>query len=556
MNQNKKLTPTENVHRRIPCGKKNKIERMKKITPIIFSLFMLLSFRATCLPKLSSFPSARATIFLDFDGQFVQSSSWNGGNSFYCTPSGLNDTQITEVFNRVAEDYRPFNINITTDSTVFLNAPLAQRIRIIVTLTSAWYQNVGGVSFTRSFTWGDDTPGFVFPDRLGYTPKNIAECCTHESGHTVGLSHQAKYNGTCTLIATYNDGVGSGQTGWAPVMGNSYGRNLSGWNNGPTPSGCTADQDNLSIITSINGFTYRPDDHSDDPASNPTLLVAENEQLSQSGIITTNTDKDVFKININKDGLLHLNVNPFSVGPDNEGADLDVKVTVLAADYSVINTYDPLDALNVTIDTTLNSGTYYIMVQGAGNLNTSNYGSLGSYTLTGTITPTGTLAIRDVKLNGKVSNGKHSLSWNIVSDEPVKSIEIESSEDGRNFSTFTRPATANSLFTYSPTVTGIIYYRLKVTSIKGETVYSNIISLKNSGKPSVVLLSNLIQGQINLQASENFSYRLADMSGRMLKEGKGSIGTNLINIDNSPNGIYIIQMNCNSQSITERIVKL
>ncbi|MEO5501827.1 MAG: hypothetical protein ABIR31_10345 [Ginsengibacter sp.] len=119
---------------------------MKKITPIIFSLFILLSFSAVSLPKLSSFPSARATIFLDFDGQFVQSSSWNGGRSFYCTPSGMNDTQITEVFNRVSEDYRPFNVNITTDSTVFLSAPLAQRIRIIVTLTSSWYQNVGGVS--------------------------------------------------------------------------------------------------------------------------------------------------------------------------------------------------------------------------------------------------------------------------------------------------------------------------------------------------------------------------------------------------------------------------
>ncbi len=529
---------------------------MKKITPIILSFFVLLSIKAVSLPKLSSFPSASATIFLDFDGQFVQSSSWNGGNSFYCTPSGLTDDQITEVFNRVAEDYRPFNINITTDSTVFVSAPLAQRVRIIVTLTSAWYQGVGGVSFTRSFTWGDDTPAFVFPDRLGYTPKNIAECCTHESGHTVGLSHQAKYSGTCTLLATYNDGVGTGQTGWAPVMGNSYGRNLSGWNNGPTPSGCTADQDNLSIITSINGFTYRPDDHSDDPAVNPTSLLVSNQQFLQNGIITTNTDKDVFKMNVNKVGLLHLDVNPFSVGPNNEGADLDVKVTLLAADFSIINTYDPIDILNVTIDTTLNAGDYYIMIQGAGNLNTSNYGSLGSYTVSGTLSPTGTLAIRDVHLTGKINNGKHDLSWNIVTDEPIKTIDLESSANGITFSAFSKSTSNINHFSYSPLTSGIIYYRLKVTSVKGEIVYSNIISLKNEGKPSITLLSNLIKGQINLQASENFNYRLADMSGRMLKEGKGNIGTNLINIDNSPNGIYIIQINCNSQSITERIVKL
>ncbi len=224
------------------------------------------------MPKLSSFPSAKATIYLDFDGQTVSGTSWNGGATFYCMPASLTDDQITEIFNRVSEDYRPFNIDITTDSTVFLAAPLTQRVRIIITPTSAWYPGVGGVSYTGSFIWGDDTPGFVFPDRLGYVIKLIAECCTHESGHTVGLSHQSKYTADCSLISTYNDGVGLGETSWAPVMGNSYYRNLSGWNNGPTPSGCTADQDNLSIITSRNGFTYRTDDHSDDPKNNPTPI--------------------------------------------------------------------------------------------------------------------------------------------------------------------------------------------------------------------------------------------------------------------------------------------
>ena len=163
----------------------------------------------------------------------------------------IDDAQITEIFNRVSEDYRPFNINITTDSTIFLAAPLTQRIRIIVTPTSGWYTGVGGVSYTGSFTWGDDTPGFVFPDRLGpNNTKMVAECCTHESGHTVGLSHQSKYDNPALCLLLIMLVAGTGQTGWAPVMGNSYYENFSGWNNGPTPNGCTADQDNLSIITS------------------------------------------------------------------------------------------------------------------------------------------------------------------------------------------------------------------------------------------------------------------------------------------------------------------
>ena len=104
---------------------------------------LLTSLNAISLPKLSSYPSAQATIFLDFDGQTVISSVWNNGSALVCAASGFNDTQITEIFNRVSEDYRPFNINITTDSSVFLAAPLTKRIRIIVTTTSAWYTGVG-----------------------------------------------------------------------------------------------------------------------------------------------------------------------------------------------------------------------------------------------------------------------------------------------------------------------------------------------------------------------------------------------------------------------------
>ena len=120
---------------------------MKKLFIFLIPLLILLSMKASCLPKMTSLPSAKATIFLDFDGQYVQTTSWNGGMPLACAPSGLSDAQIVEIFKRVSEDYRPFNIDITTDSTVFLAAPLTQRIRIIITPTSGWYAGVGGVSF-------------------------------------------------------------------------------------------------------------------------------------------------------------------------------------------------------------------------------------------------------------------------------------------------------------------------------------------------------------------------------------------------------------------------
>ena len=518
---------------------------------------MIISINSYSEVKLSSFPSAKATIFLDFDGQTVIGTSWNGNGPLFCAPSGMSDDQIVEVFNRVAEDYRPFNINITTDSTVFLAAPLNQRIRVIITPTSAWCQGVSGITFTGSFIWGDDTPCFVFSDRLVYNSKFVAECCTHESGHAVGLSHQATYNGTCELLSTYNPGQGSGQTSWAPVMGSSYYRNLSGWNNGPTPSGCTADQDNLSIITSRNGFTYRADDHSDDPAVNPTLIDVSKTQFSADGIITTNTDKDAFKIKLPANGVLQLNATPFSVGANNEGADLDVEVTLFNANMGVVKVYNPEEKLDVTIDTTLMAGDYYVLVQGAGNANATKYGSLGSYRLSGVFSPLTVLSVTQVLLSGETNNGKHDLKWSIITDDTVKSLAIESSSDGAIFTTLTTISSDVSNFDYAPLLQENIFYRLKTITADGQVVYSNVISLKPAESiNNVVKVSSLVNSEITVNASQNYNYLLSDMSGRILKTGKAPAGISNININNSPNGIYFLQIICNSQRTTQRIVKL
>ncbi len=530
---------------------------MKKSYSILLIFFTLLSIRAACVPILNSFPSASATIYLDFDGQYVQASTWNGGNPINCAPSGLTDAQITEIFYRVAEDYRPFNINITTDSTVFFLAPVAKRIRIIITPTSSWYTGVGGVSYTGSFTWGDDTPGFVFPDRLGpYNTKMVAECCTHESGHTVGLSHQATYDSTCSLLAVYNTGLGTGQTSWAPVMGNSYYKNLSGWYNGPTPYGCGADQDALSIITSSNGFTYRTDDHSDDPNTNPTQLRINNNLFADSGIITTNNDKDVFKINLPQGGQFHLDARPFSVGPNNEGADLDVKVEMLNAQAQVIQVYDPLDSLNVSVDTLLQAGDYYFVVQGAGNNNTSNYGSLGSYNISGNFRPLFITPIEAVTLKGKASNGRHLLSWNIISSTPVSSLSLETSSNGAAFTTLALIDKSSLSYNYTPSENGTIYYRLKAVSISDQVRYSNVVMLKNDAAKKIFIVSNIVHDYFTINAGDSYEYKLADMSGRILQKGKGTAGISSININTSPDGIYLVQIQSQNQSITERIVKL
>ena len=527
---------------------------MKKIfTLLIIIASLLFSFTALSVPKLNSFPSATATIFLDFDGHYVQSTVWNGGTSFYCAPSGMTDPQITEAFYRVSEDYRPFNINITTDSTIFLAAPLNRRIRIIITTTSAWMPGVGGIAYVGSFSWGDDTPAFVFSNLLGpYSPKMVGECCSHESGHTVGLSHQSKYGADCnTPIEQYNTGIGTGEAAWAPIMGNSYYRNMSNWNNGPTPYGCTNIQDNLSIIATQNGFTYRPDDYPETLNSSTYALPGSN--FTISGIISTNTDKDAFKFTLPQNVNFRLAAEPFNVGANDNGANLDMRIELYSSPNTLIRVYDAESTMSITIDTILNTGTYYMKVSGTGNVNVGSYGSLGSYTLTGN---SGPLPIHEVSLNGTVDKYTHHLNWRIIADEPIKMIEVETSGDGNNFTALTTVTPAITNFSYQSNKSNMVYYRLKVTSVLNQTVYSNTIVLKGAGNTDKFFnISTLVQNEIIINATENYQYLVSDMNGRVVYRGSGLKGINRINVSNQSSGMYIIQLSNNDQKQTERIIK-
>ncbi len=503
------------------------------------------------VPKLNSFSGATATIYIDFDGETINSAYWNGGNTLVCEPAPLSTLQMTEVFNRVAEDYRPFNVNITTDLSKYIAAPANQRVRIIVTPTSAWRQGVGGVAFTGSFTWGDDTPGFVFTDRLG-SVKAIAECTSHESGHTVGLSHQSKYNGNCQLTETYNTGEGTGETSWAPIMGNSYARNMTGWNNGPTPYGCANTQDNLTIITSQNGFGYRVDDHSDEISSNATFVNSAG--INAEGVISTASDKDVFKMDISIGGEIHIEAKPFMVSTGysyNTGANLDIQVELYNGS-TLIGTYNPSNSMMVNIDTTLNAGSYYIMISADGNSNTTGYGSLGSYSLTGY---RGILPIRSISLTGSANKNKHSFNWNIIADEPVQNQELQYSLDGRLFNALNAINISKHSFEYITNQSNLVYYRLKVTTVIGEIAYSNTVALKAESVTKAFNVTNMVQQEIVVNAQEKFNYRLLDINGRTIETGNGQMGTSRINLTNRASGMYVLQLLSASAKQSERILK-
>jgi hypothetical protein len=500
--------------------------------------------------NLNSNLTAKATIYLDFDGETINSPMWNAGNNFTAASSGLSAAAIQEIYERVAEDFRPFNVNVTTSETVFRSAPFTQRIRVVITTTSSWFAGVGGVAFLGSFTWGDDTPCFVFSDRLGMFPKYVAECCSHETGHTLGLSHQSKYDAGCTLTATYHEGAGLGESSWAPIMGNSYYRNMSGWNNGPTPSGCTSNQDNLGIITGQNGFGFRADDYPDDLNSNPALLDVT--AFSVNGIVSTSSDKDCFRFSLAENSNVLLNINPYHIGGNADGANLDVKLSLFNAAKTLIRVYDRTEQLSVSIDTVLQSGVYYLMIEGTGNQNVSDYGSLGAYSIEGIAR---ILPIRSVTLSGSMVNNQVKLNWETISDNPITKTVIEYSENGQGFATWMEAEAPATNYTGSNPITGRQgFFRLKVVGTDNRWKYSNVLQLQGSRSSTArFTIASNGKDQFSVTGGSNYGISVYNTSGALLWKASGLSGRQAIDLSRQTNGIYLILLAEGSLRQTEKI---
>jgi hypothetical protein len=518
---------------------------------IILCGFLLIALGAYAqIPLLNSYPVSSATIYLDFDGQYVTGTSWNWGGPIDAQPATISTAAITEIFNRVAEDYRPFNVNVTTDSAVYLSAPRNKRMRVIVTATSNWYGNAGGVAYVGSFAWGDDTPCWVFSTLLQNNTKWIAEAVSHEAGHTLSLQHQSSFDAVCKKTSEYSSGQGDGEIGWAPIMGVGYYKNLTTWHKGPNTIGCNYIQNDIEIISYHLG--YKSDDHANKltTATNVTILGT---AFNVSGLINQSNDTDAFKIMIPIPTNFKLNAIPQNVGTGNDGANIDIRISILDATADTLGVYNPSTLLSAGIDTNLNSGNYYIVVQGVGNINHSEYGSLGFYSLNGQLT--NTLPIHQFILKGRSVNGNHLFNWSLFADEPVKHIILERSGDGKDFLPMVTLNEEARNFSYQP-VSKTNYYRLKAVTAANEKIYySNIISISEKPNTAAHVTQPLSGNEMIINCADAMQFRLYDGMGRLLRNGNLVSGINLVSLHKLQKGVFFIQFYDGKSDWTERLIK-
>ncbi|MFO0797136.1 MAG: Ig-like domain-containing protein [Gemmataceae bacterium] len=344
--------------------------------------------------NLHSNPTANHTIYLDFDGHTtgdVTGTSWDNLTSPAYDPAGngtaFSDAEkqtIQKIWARVAEDYAPFNVDVTTqepanleDLRKFGTGDTRWGVRVVVTPNDAPAPGSGGVAYVGSFNYSNFTPAYVF----NTGEKAVAEAASHEAGHALGLGH----DGTAT--SGYYGGHGTGVTSWGPIMGASYSPNLTQWSKGEY-AGANNTQDDLALITTNNGFTYRVDDFGNTLATATPLLAPGSAVVSTTfGVVERNTDADVFSFYAGA-GLATLTVDPLTLGPN-----LAVRAELLNSTGTVLTTANPATAINAVVNFTLPAaGLYFLRVTGTGKGDVagtgfSNYGSLGNYRVTGTVPP-------------------------------------------------------------------------------------------------------------------------------------------------------------------------
>ena len=321
-------------------------------------------------------PAAAILFLLDFNGAVVQKGDPNPSgyhshiilpNTASCPPAALSPSAIEQIVERVKDDFSPFNIDVTTDESVYAAYTANDKhVCIITTLPGvAGFSSVtGGIApLTSPRSRNPFNPSFVFSQSWFNVVQDVANIVSHELAHTMGLSHQSEYNNQCVLLNEYHPGFGTGPLSFAPLMGNPYNKRITNWYaqscNSPFNGLSQNDFELLSDVVSL-----RSDDYPDAVGEKIKPAPA----TTFTGILETPGDADFIYIKFKSPGTVTI-----------RSENIDLKASLYNPGGQLLASYNDPENTGITIPDA--RGTRYLKIEATSNLNVSAQFMTGQYTV-------------------------------------------------------------------------------------------------------------------------------------------------------------------------------
>lgn len=351
---------------------------------------------------LQSNPGATNLIYLDFDGEPFYP-GWN----FTFTVWSFSDAAIREIWEGVSEDFIGFDVNITTNRALFDAHPQANKGWAVF----AEFHNTNWSGLAKLNSFG--TPSPVLVHSKGQANAYRVVVASHELGHSLGLSHDG------TPTGGYYQGHGE----YIPIMGiGSFA--VSHWSKGDYP-GANNKEDDIAMMSAWLGD--RADDH---VTATELFNFNGNTQTSfdKNGIIELSSDLDTFKFEISI-----LTEVDLRVASSIEHTNLDVIATLYDESGNVIVQNSPIGDRTASIKEKLSSGTYFLTIDGGGELTHTDgfddYSSLGYYEIKGTakeIAEQYDIAVGSVVNLGVICSDQYIPKIKVSNDgyQPISSFEV------------------------------------------------------------------------------------------------------------------------------------
>ncbi len=331
---------------------------------------------------LNSRPGSTKTIYIDFDGETVTGTAWNQSRGIATkvappfdrdgVPGSFSVTEqqmIRDTWQGVAEDFAPFDVNVTTqrpgvDAFTKLSAGDQTYGVIAVVTNENWLCGAGcsGIAYLDVFDDPDlfYSPAWVFPPSY-YSAISIANTVSHEVGHNLSLGHDGQgaspyYGGTSV---------------WGPIMGNP-GSQYVQWSKGEY-SGATNTEDDIAKIGARTGFA------SDTSSSigNAVLVTPGTNVTTPDDVVSSAADVDYYAVDV-VGQYLKVVLNRSSVSPN-----MAPQVSIITSAGSTLFNGFYVSTGNVLFfSNVVPNGRYYVLVRGSAHpTDFSTYGSIGNYNL-------------------------------------------------------------------------------------------------------------------------------------------------------------------------------